>query len=687
MLLQTLLLASLISPFQVDSGDRIDRLPKSHRDWLEREAVYIITERENDVFLSLESFDERQRFIEAFWRKRDPNRTTPENEFRIEHYRRIDYANTFLGRETFLEGWQTDRGRYYIILGEPREIQRFEGYGTVVSAHLWFYQGDASSGLPSFFYLVFYKRNNFGQYRLYSPSLDGPQALLTGNSSVENMTAVELLGDISSELATASLSLDLSDPPDFFFGQPSLTAETLIARIEDSPKRSIRADYADAGVRYGNRVSADYTFNFVPSRSEFSFLVGTSGTALVQYSIEIDPEDFTTESDEEMTKFYTTLDLTIEARTDDGTLVFANDKEAYLELTPNQMQDVQTKPFSYQDQFPLVSGDYAVSVILRNRVLSRYTVAESNLHIPKFLKGVPELADITLGFDRSIVAGNVDEGSIRTYQVGSFRIHPATDNIFVIGDTFHLLTQAIGASLGDDVSFELVNDDEVLLEVKSSVGVNGTVVGYMELGQISGGVYEVRARLSADDGEVLSEKRKSVTVSPRSEARRPGFVYRRGFNTQTPGLVDAMRGEQLWNAGRFEESRTALEDAVASNPRHVGARVMLATINLRNGNAVQAYELLEPVEEVLPNQYEVVSGMGFACYLNGDYVKAVEYFERAITLKPPMTLLLNSLADSYERLSNIEKARETYTRSLQLDGDQAEVRERLDSLVGPDSKY
>ena len=120
MLLQTLLLASLISPFQVDSGDRIDRLPKSHRDWLEREVVYIITDRENDVFLSLESFDERQRFIEAFWRKRDPNRTTPENEFRIEHYRRIDYANTFLGRETFLEGWQTDRGRYYIILGEPR---------------------------------------------------------------------------------------------------------------------------------------------------------------------------------------------------------------------------------------------------------------------------------------------------------------------------------------------------------------------------------------------------------------------------------------------------------------------------------------------------------------------------------------------------------------------------------------
>ncbi len=134
------LLTSAASASSVPLVDeRLERLSDEHKSWLERDVVYIITERERDVFLTLESVDERDRFIEAFWRKRDPNRATPVNELRQEHYRRLDYANTYLGRETFREGWQTDRGRFYIILGEPREIQRFDGYNGVVSAHLWFY--------------------------------------------------------------------------------------------------------------------------------------------------------------------------------------------------------------------------------------------------------------------------------------------------------------------------------------------------------------------------------------------------------------------------------------------------------------------------------------------------------------------------------------------------------------------
>ena len=83
-----------------------------YQEWLEEDVRYIITARERDFFLSLETRDERARFITAFWTKRDPNRTTPENELKDEHYRRIDYANEFLGRESFLPGWRTDRGRF-----------------------------------------------------------------------------------------------------------------------------------------------------------------------------------------------------------------------------------------------------------------------------------------------------------------------------------------------------------------------------------------------------------------------------------------------------------------------------------------------------------------------------------------------------------------------------------------------
>ena len=69
--------------------DRLEKLSSEHRKWLVEEVVYIILDRERDVFLSVETVDDRNRFIEAFWRKRDPNRATPENEFKEEHYRRV----------------------------------------------------------------------------------------------------------------------------------------------------------------------------------------------------------------------------------------------------------------------------------------------------------------------------------------------------------------------------------------------------------------------------------------------------------------------------------------------------------------------------------------------------------------------------------------------------------------------
>jgi hypothetical protein len=79
--------------------ERLKRLSPEHRKWLEEEVVYIMLDKERDVFLTLETVEERNYFIDAFWRKRDPNRATPENEFKDDHYRRIEYANEFLGRE------------------------------------------------------------------------------------------------------------------------------------------------------------------------------------------------------------------------------------------------------------------------------------------------------------------------------------------------------------------------------------------------------------------------------------------------------------------------------------------------------------------------------------------------------------------------------------------------------------
>ena len=690
MMLPALLAAALTLPVGAGADDRVKKLSEEHRSWLERDVVYIITDREKDVFLSLGTVEERARFIEAFWRKRDPNPATPANEYKDEHYRRIDHANTFLGRETFREGWRTDRGRYYILLGEPRETQRYDGYSELVSSELWFYQGEPQLGLPSFFYLLFFKKNDFGEYRIYHPLIDGPPALLTASVNLqtgENTEAIQTLRQISPELAAASLSFDTSEPPDYMGGRPALGTDIMLARIEESPKRAIRTDYADAWLRYGNRVSADYSFNFVPSRSSFAVIADSSGTPLVHYSIEIDPQNFSMETDEKQSKFYTTLDVTIEVRNREGTLIVANDKEVYLELTPSQVQQIRASPFAYQDNFPLVAGDYDISVILRNRVIHQYTVAEKQISIPVPDPAAPILIDLIPAFESKSTMGDVAEGEIRTFQVGSMRFQPASDNIFVIGDTIHLVTQAYGATPAHRVVFELANEAEVLKTIESPVGAGGMVFDHLMLEAMVGGSYDIRARLLSPEGAELSQRSAPITVSPRSVATRPGFIYRRGFNTRYPGLIHLVRGEQLWNLGRYDEARADLERAVAASGTNLPeAKWKLANAYLREKRADDALTLLRPLEAGFPNQFEVASGLGYALYMKGQCQDAVSYLDRARQIRPPDTLLLNTSGDCHQQLGHRDQAREAFERSLELDAEQPEVKERIQTLGGSPDK-
>jgi len=147
------LMALALSAF---SADKLN-LPEHYQKWLNEEVVYIITSVEKDVFLTLRTDRERDLFIEAFWNHRDPTPNSPANEFKTEHFRRIAYATQQLGREGPVPGWKTDRGRMYILLGEPLEMLRYAGKSGVYDCESWFYQGKTELGLPSAFNLLFCK--------------------------------------------------------------------------------------------------------------------------------------------------------------------------------------------------------------------------------------------------------------------------------------------------------------------------------------------------------------------------------------------------------------------------------------------------------------------------------------------------------------------------------------------------
>ncbi|MGH9513700.1 MAG: GWxTD domain-containing protein [Terriglobales bacterium] len=103
-------------------------LSKTYKKWLDEDVVYIITPAERKAFKQLSNDEERDQFIEAFWQRRNPDPDSEDNEFKDEHYRRIEYANDHFAAG--IQGWRTDRGRMYIKFGPPDEIDSHPSGGT-----------------------------------------------------------------------------------------------------------------------------------------------------------------------------------------------------------------------------------------------------------------------------------------------------------------------------------------------------------------------------------------------------------------------------------------------------------------------------------------------------------------------------------------------------------------------------
>ena len=125
-----LLVAAAVATFGANQSKSIEPsataraaeiLPSRYAKWLNEDVIYIIDDAERTVFLRLRNNEERDKFVEQFWSRRDPTPNTKTNEFRDEHYRRIGYANEHFASAR--PGWQTDRGHIFIVYGPPDEIE------------------------------------------------------------------------------------------------------------------------------------------------------------------------------------------------------------------------------------------------------------------------------------------------------------------------------------------------------------------------------------------------------------------------------------------------------------------------------------------------------------------------------------------------------------------------------------
>lgn len=138
--------------------------PFLHADFENSTAIlnslkYICDSKEYRAILSA-SGDPRSRLIDEFWLQRDPTPETPENELREEFYRRVDFTIRYFSvTAADRPGWQTDRGKIYIVYGPPSEVRRRSVDIDSNPYEFWYYdQIDRR--------FVFLDKSGLGAYRL-----------------------------------------------------------------------------------------------------------------------------------------------------------------------------------------------------------------------------------------------------------------------------------------------------------------------------------------------------------------------------------------------------------------------------------------------------------------------------------------------------------------------------------------
>ena len=158
-----------------DKPRKIKREPKkAYVEWI-KDHDLILTKSERDAWNKLDTDDEREKFIEEFWRVRDPDPDTDENEYKEQFYERVAYANANFSSGK--PGRLTDRGRIYIKFGKPDSIEShpvggtydrpsWEGGGTTSTYPFekWFYRyiPNVRSGVE----LEFVDPTGSGEFRL-----------------------------------------------------------------------------------------------------------------------------------------------------------------------------------------------------------------------------------------------------------------------------------------------------------------------------------------------------------------------------------------------------------------------------------------------------------------------------------------------------------------------------------------
>jgi GWxTD domain-containing protein len=412
-------LASSLPGFTAKNSAK--NLAPTYRHWLEVEVPYIISSVERTQFLSLTSDSERESFIETFWKARNPEPNSDSNAYKDEHYRRLAYANEHFGTAKYEDGWRSDMGRMYIILGAPKQRAPYHALANVREMEIWFYQSD-SPALPPFFYLLFYKRSTIDPYTLYSPVHDGPVRLVsTGESRNDPVMALSILRKFAGdEVAKTAITLLPNKSVSFDSFDPDMQSDMLMATISGLPDNPLNKDRMQA-YHLDEHVTTSILTGEVAPELSYSVFRDDKGGETVSYllkSYSPDPRIIGTGTDKSL---HYDITLRTSVLTAAGKSVYDQEEQLTGKLTDAQAEVAKKKRFAAEGRLPLVPGKYNVVATLTNNLTQTATRQHAMITVPtpkSSMVGISPLVAYTLP------AATPDPAGTLPFTASKFRFTP-----------------------------------------------------------------------------------------------------------------------------------------------------------------------------------------------------------------------------------------------------------------------
>jgi GWxTD domain-containing protein len=494
-------------------------LKRAYKDWLEKDVAYIITDDERKAFKKLQTDEEREQFIEQFWRRRDPDPDTDENEYREEYYERIAYANEHFA--SGIPGWKTDRGRIYIRYGKADEIEShpsggsyerpsYHGGGntTTYPFEVWFYR--YLPGVGSGIEIEFVDPSGSGEYRIARSPEEKDAMLMIPNAGL-----------------TLSEQLGLSSKSDRILGYGRDGSTGPYSREQDSPFSRLQL-YADLQR---------------PPQVKFKDLetaLGVTGTGVVEDNpLTFDMRvDFFRQSDERVITAFT-------IQTDNSALTFADSggvqtarinifgritavsgRRAGLFEDPvittasvSELTEAKGRKSAYQKAVALAPGTYKVDVIVRDVQSGATGVRHLGFTVPKY--DTKQLSTSTLVLAARL-EGLGDQPAVGQFVIGQVKVIPNISATYRRGVPVGLYMQVYNAGIDQttlrpsvDVEYVFTQNGKEISKIPetwqglSDAGQRLTLAKLFSTEKLSPGKYKVEVR--------IRDRVSSQTLSPSAE--------------------------------------------------------------------------------------------------------------------------------------------------------------------------